>query len=265
LRSRYGVLILAVHRHGRNLRQNFANVRLQYGDTLLLEGTESGMARIQESRDFLMLQDVPPGMQRRSKQWVTGLTLLAVVVAASLQLMPISVLAVLGALVVVFSGCLEAEEAYAAIDWKVVLLIYGMLALGLALEKTEGVLMAAHWIIGAVGGWGPAVVLSTLLFIASLLTTFLSNNAVAVLLAPIAIQAALAIHVDPRPFLIAVAVGSSACFATPIGYQTNTLVYGAGGYMFRDFARVGVPLNLIFWILGSLLIPLLWPFEARPR
>ena len=123
-----------------------------------------------------------------------------------------------------------------------------------------GVDLVAHTLIRGLGGWGPMVVLSAVILLTSTLTNFLSNNAVAVLLTPIAIQAATAMHVSPRPFLIAVPLGASACFATPIGYQTNTLVYGAGGYKFRDFIKVGLPLNLLFCALAAYLIPKLRPF-----
>jgi di/tricarboxylate transporter len=135
-----------------------------------------------------------------------------------------------------------------------------MLALGLALEKTKGAEVIAHGIMRSFGSWGPMAVLSILILITSTLTNFLSNNAVAVLLTPIAVQSAVALQVSPRPFIVAVAIGASACFATPIGYQTNTLVYGAGGYLFRDFIKVGLPLNLLLWILATFLIPWLWPF-----
>jgi di/tricarboxylate transporter len=240
-------------------------VRLQAGDSLLLEGTESAMVRIRESRDFLMLQDVKRDVPRRSRSWIAMGILALVVVLASLNAMPIAVLALAGAVIVVLAGCLDAEDAYESIDWQIVMLIYGMLALGLALEKTGGVHVNAEAHMQGMGRWGPYVMLSTIFLVASLMTTFLSNNAVAVLFAPIVVDAAASFNVDARPFLIAVAVGASACFATPIGYQTNTLVYGAGGYHFKDFVKVGLPLNLIFWILATVLIPLLWPFEVIGR
>jgi di/tricarboxylate transporter len=260
-RRRYGVLVLAVHRKGVNLRENFADVELQYGDTLLVEGPEAAVGELRENRDFLLLLDVPLVPKRRAKQWMALAAVAVVVVMASLNVMPISALAVLGSVGVVLMGCLEVEEAYDSVDWKVVFLIFGMLALGAALEKTGGSEFLALGIMRGFGSWGPAVALSAIILIASTLTNFLSNNAVAVLLTPIAVQAAMALQVSPRPFLVAVAFGASACFATPIGYQTNTLVYGAGGYLFRDFLRVGLPLNILLWILATWLISWLWPFS----
>ena len=184
----------------------------------------------------------------------------AVVLLATLTSVPISVAAMLAALFIVISGCLENDEAYRAIDWRLMFMIFGMLSLGLALEKTGGVDLIAGALLDLSGSLGPAGVLSAVILSCSILTTFLSNNAVAVMVTPVVIQVATTIGVESKPFLIGVAIGCSACFATPIGYQTNTLVYGAGGYRFKDFVKVGVPLNFIVWILASILIPLLYPF-----
>jgi len=259
-RRRYGVLVLAVHRKGVNLREDFTNVKLRYGDTLLVEGPEPAIRELREGRDFLLLLDVPHEVKRRRKQWLAVGAVSLVVTLAGLNVMPIAVLAVLGAVLVVATRCLNTEEAYGAVDWKVIFLIFGMLALGLALEKTRGAELVAHTMIRTLGSWGPVVLLSAVFLFASVLTELITNNAVAVLLTPIVLQLAGALEVNPRPFLIAVALGASASFTTPIGYQTNTLVYGAGGYLFRDFLKVGLPLNLIVWILASVLIPVFWPF-----
>ncbi|MEO8614488.1 MAG: SLC13 family permease [Luteolibacter sp.] len=259
-RGRYGVLVLAVHRQGINLREDFADVKLHYGDTLLVEGSESVVNGLRGHRDFLLLLDVPETVKRRRKQALAVSAIGLVVALASLNVLPIAALAVMAAVAVVVTGCIDVEEAYDAVDWKIIFLIFGMLSLGMALEKTKGADLVAASIIHGLGGWGPMVVLSSVVLLTSILTNFLSNNAVAVLLTPVAVQAALAMHVSPRPFLIAVALGASACFATPIGYQTNTLVYGAGGYRFSDFFKVGLPLNLLLCALASWLIPKFWPF-----
>ncbi len=259
-RRRYGVLVLAVHRHGENLRQDFADVKLHYGDTLLVEGPEIAVRELRGNRDFLLLMDVPHRTKRRRKQLLAVGAIAFVVVLAALKILPIGALAVMAAVVVVATGCLDAEEAYEAVDWKIIFLIFGMLALGMALQKTQGAALVADAIIRGVGSWGPPFVLAAIVLLTSGLTNFLSNNAVAVLLTPVAIQAATALQINPRPFVIAVALGASACFATPIGYQTNTLVFGAGGYKFRDFIKIGLPLNLIFCVLAVFLIPRLWPF-----
>jgi len=259
-RRRYGVLVLAVHRQGVNLREDFAHMKLHYGDTLLVEGPESAMNHLRGHRDFLLLLDVPETVKRRRKQFLAVGAIGLVVTLATVTAFPIAALAMVAAVVVVATGCVDVDEAYEAVDWKIIFLIFGMLALALALEKTRGADFVAQTLIQGLGGWGPLVLLTAVVVLTSTLTNFLSNNAVAVVLTPIAVQAAIAMQVSPRPFLIAVALGASACFATPIGYQTNTLVYGAGGYRFRDFIKVGLPLNVIFCVLAVYLIPKFWPF-----
>ncbi len=264
LRRRYGVRILALHRRGVNLRKKFENTRLRFGDTLLIEGTQSSIQRLQESRDILLLSTAPRQAPRRGKRKYALAALGCFVLLATATPIPISVLALLAALFVVITGCLENDEAYQSVNWRILFMIFGMLSLGLALEKTGGVTLIAQFILQITGNFGPAVTLSAVILVCSLLTTFLSNNAVAVMVAPIVIQIAGSLQADPKPFLIGVAIGCSACFATPIGYQTNTLVYGVGGYKFRDFVKIGIPLNLIVWLAASILIPFLYPL-AKPN
>ena len=263
LRRRFGVRVLALHRRGVNLKKKLPDTPLRFGDTLLFEGTESSIARLQENRNFLVLTPEHPTVPRRTKQSYAVLAVLGVVLLATLSSIPISALAVFAALFVVITGCLENDEAYQAIDWRLMFMIFGMLSLGLALEKTGGVTLIANGLLKISGQFGPTAMLSTIVFACSLLTTFLSNNAVAVMVTPVVIQLANSLGVESKPFLVGVAIGCSACFATPIGYQTNTLVYGAGAYRFRDFIKVGVPLNILVWLLASLLIPLLYPFTSR--
>jgi di/tricarboxylate transporter len=259
-RRRYGVMVLAVHRKGVNLREDFADVRLQYGDTLLVEGPESAIKELREGRDFLLLLDVPHAPKRRRKKWLAVGVIALVVALAALNVLAIAPLAILGAVLVVLTRCLDVEEAYEAVEWKIIFLIFGMLALGFALEKTKGAELVAHALLNGVGSFGPVVVLTAVVVIASVMTAFLSNNAVAVLLTPVVIQMATSLEVSARPFIVAVAIGASACFATPIGYQTNTLVYGAGGYRFSDYLKVGLPLNLLFCAVAVYFIPKFWPF-----
>jgi di/tricarboxylate transporter len=261
LRRLFGVLVLAVHRHGVNLRSKFESTILQYGDTLLLEGTENSMRRLRDSRDVIVLSDEPRQIPRRSKQWIAAGTIFAMVIAATFSSMPIATLAFAGALVVVVAGCIQMDEAYRAVDWRILFLIFGMLALGAALEKTSGIDWLASHMTSALGGNHPAIVISGIVLLTSLLTTFLSNNAVAVVMTPIVLEMAHHLQLSTKPFLIAVAIGASACFASPVGYQTNALVYGAGGYQFRDFVRVGLPLNLLIWLVASIVIPWLWPLQ----
>lgn len=237
LRERFGVIVLALHRRGQNLRSEIGNIPLQAGDVLLLEASDLAIARLRGSDDLLVLagsQQKP----RRHKRWIAA--------------------AAIAAVVVITAGCIDAEEAYRAIDWPSLFLIAGMLALGVALEKTHTAEVIARGFVSQVAPFGPWVTLSLVILAASVLTNFLSNNAVAALMVPLAVESAHFLGSDPRPFLIGVALGASACFASPIGYQTNTLVFGAGGYRFSDFLRLGLPINIMHWILASLLIPMFW-------
>ncbi len=261
LRRLFGVLVLAVHRHGVNLRTKFESTILQYGDTLLLEGTENSMRRLRDSRDVIVLTDEPRQVPRKSKQWIAAGTIAAMVIAATFSNMPIATLALAGALIVVVAGCLEMDEAYRSVDWRILFLIFGMLGLGAALEKTSGIQWLASHMISILGGNHPAIIISGIVLLTSLLTTFLSNNAVAVVMTPIVLEMAHHLQLGVKPFMIAVAIGASACFASPVGYQTNALVYSAGGYQFKDFVRVGLPLNLLIWLVASIVIPWLWPLQ----
>ncbi|MEO6004490.1 MAG: SLC13 family permease [Opitutus sp.] len=258
LPRRDGVVVLALHRKGVNLREHLEAIALESGDVLLIEATEEALAALRQSDDVLLLaggQRLP----RRHKRWIAVLLIVAVVSLSALQLVPITIAAMAAAILVVVFGCIDAEEAYRAIDWPTLLLIAGTLAMGAALEKTHTAELAAGLLVSHVAQYGPWVALSLIVLVASLLTNFLSNNAVAALLVPLAIEAANIVHASPRAFLMAVTFGASACFATPIGYQTNTLVFAAGGYRFSDFVKFGLPLNVLYWLVATALIPFFWP------
>lgn len=280
-RQKFSILVLALHRRGVNLRDHLAKVRLEFGDTILMQGSQTAISELKDNRSFLMLTELPESGVKRSKMWIpiavlVGVVMLAAIpipkalttllpVLGALDAMPIAALAVLGSVIVVATGCLKVEEAYRAIHWRIVFLILGMLSLGLAMSKTGGAELLANSLIGALQ-WAPEssrlmVMLALVYLLTNVLTEFLSNNAVAALVTPVVITAAIAVGAEPRPFIIAVALAASASFATPIGYQTNTLVYGAGGYLFRDFLKVGLPLNLLFWVMAVVLIPYFWPLQ----
>jgi di/tricarboxylate transporter len=186
-------------------------------------------------------------------------TIVLVMLLAALGVAPIEALALMGAVVVVLGGCLKPDEAYKSIEWPILLLIYAMLALSVAMRDSGLSQLLADGLVHLGGGWSPWVMLALLILITSVLTEFVSNNAVAVLLTPVAIAMAQALGLDPRPFVVGVMFAASASFATPIGYQTNTLVYSAGNYKFSDFVRLGVPMNLLVWASASVLIPWFWP------
>lgn len=166
----------------------------------------------------------------------------------------------IGAVGMLLGRCLSMEEAYEAIDWKVVFLLGGILPLGLALEQSGAALWMADMILKPFAGSGPLMVLAVLYICTAILTESMSNNAAAVILAPIAFSLSTAMNADPRPFLVAITFAASTSFATPIGYQTNTMIYAPGGYRFMDYTWIGGPLNLIFWGLSVIFIPMLWPF-----
>ena len=183
-----------------------------------------------------------------------------VVTLAALNVLPIVATALLGCVAMVVTRCLRVEDAYRAIEWKVVMLLAGILPLGIALEKSGAAQLLVDHGLGLAQGAGPVVVLVALYLLTATLTEFMSNAAAAVLLAPVAISTAAKLGLDPKPFLIAVTFAASTSFATPVGYQTNTMVYNAGGYRFSDFLKVGIPLNLIFCALAAYFIPKFWPF-----
>lgn len=266
-RQRFGVWIVAVHRRGRNLRERFEDEKLAFGDTLLMQGPAAKMQRLFEMKDFINLS-APKGEVRRGGKAPVALAAIVLFMLAGALMglevipeVPIVVLAMGAALLVLVTGCVTPAEAYEAIEWKVLFLIFGMLGVGLAMERSGlAALMAVHmvqWI-----GDHPHLLVAGLYLLAAVMTELISNNAVAALLTPLAIVVGLEAGLtDPRPLVVAVMFGASASFSTPIGYQTNTFVYGAGGYRFGDFFRVGAPLAVLVWIVASVLIPILWPFE----
>ena len=261
-RQRFGVLIMAVHRQGIDLKRNLENVRLRFGDTLILEGAANGIRRLQEQEDFISLTEPPRREEiRRNKGWVAAGIVALFILGASLSSMPIAGLAILAAVGLMVTRCVRPQEAYEAVQWSIIFMIFGMLAVGKAMEISGGAEIIANGVVGVFGAKGALVTLSAIYLLSSTLTELISNNAVAALLTPIVIGIAASLDVDPRPFIVAIMFGCSASFATPIGYQTNTYVYGAGGYRFSDFPKVGLPLNLLLWVVATVMIPIFWPFK----
>ncbi|HER42908.1 MAG TPA: TRAP transporter large permease subunit [Candidatus Eisenbacteria bacterium] len=257
---RYGGIVLAMQRRGEILRSRLPDIRLQGGDTLLLQGEAEDAHRLMKSSDLIVMNELTELYIRKDRAIVAILMLLAVVLLSVFRVVPIFVAALIGSVGMVLGGCITMEEAYKAIDWKVIFLLGGIIPLGLALERSGAANLITGTLLSSVVGSGPLVVLAVLYIVTAVLTEAMSNNATAVLLAPIALSLAAAMKVDPRPFLVAITFAASTSFATPIGYQTNTMVYAPGGYRFTDFIRTGGALNLLFWGLAVLLIPVIWPF-----
>jgi di/tricarboxylate transporter len=232
---------------------------LQVGDTLLLEGSRDDLNRLIEGESLLNMAEPKTRGFRTSKAPIAIATLAGIVVGASFDVMPLPVLAVLGVAIVLATRCIEPDEAFSAVDWRIIALIVAMLAIGTALEKAALVELAVGCISPLLGQFSPIVALIAIYVLSLVLTELVTNNAVAVVVTPVAIKLATTLGSDPRPFVIAVMFAASASFLTPIGYQTNTLVYGAGGYRFGDFARFGSPLTLLVAIVTIAAIPFFWP------
>ena len=259
LTARYGIHVLAVHRQDEHIQDNLDDFELQFGDVMLVEGSSPQIRKFADNGDLISLNTVQERAYRRNKAPIAIVSVLAVMVLAAFGVMPIEGLAIIAAAVVVATGCLEIEDAYKAIDWKILALIFGMLAISIAMNKVGLVDSIVAQVMSLSPLLGPLFMLSFIYLLTSILTEIVSNNAVSVLLTPIAIGVALQLGADPRPFVVAVMFAASASFATPIGYQTNTFVYSAGGYKFIDFVRIGMPMNLIMWAAATLVIPLIWP------
>lgn len=251
---------LGIHRRGQILRDELRNVRLQVGDILLVLIPESEMPALRADRNVIVLSERQPPKSGGWRAPFALITMALVIGVSAIGWAPIAVTALAGAVAMTLAGCLDAEDMYDAIDWRIIILMAGLLPLGVAMSETGAAQFLVENTLGLVSAMGPLVVLAVLYLMALLLTEFMSNAAAAVLLTPIGVSTAELMGVDATPFLIAVTFAASTSFATPVGYQTNTMVYGAGGYRFSDFVKVGLPLNLIFWVLGVIFIPVFWPF-----
>ena len=261
LRARYGSYVLAIHRHGENLGTRVTDVALQAGDTVLLEGAPEDLHRMSADMGLVNLSEPEERAFRRAKAPFAALILGGVVVLAALGIMPIVGLAVIGVALVLFTRCLEADEAFDAIDWRILILIISMLAVGKALESAGSVTLIVDTVLPLLQNVPPWAILAILYILTSVLTESVTNNAVAIVVTPVAIALGQQLGLDPRPLVVAVMAAASASFATPIGYQTNTLVYGAGGYKFSDFLRIGIPMNILAGVVCVIVIPMIWPLQ----
>jgi di/tricarboxylate transporter len=230
------------------------------GDILLVRSPIDKLENLRGDGDLIVIEDVHHEIVHKRLAGRALMIFGGVVTAAATGLLPIMVAALTGVVFMILTGCLHLRTAYRELRADVLLLIVGTIALGQAMEKSGATQLYANAFLQLFTGAGPTVVLGGFLLLTSIGTQILSNNATAVLLLPVAISTALALSVDPRPFIIAVCLGASACFASPIGYQTNLMVYGPGNYRFVDYLKLGLPLNLIVIAAGTLLIPHFWPF-----
>lgn len=259
LRRRFGVYPLAVHRRNQNIGRQLDELVVRVGDTLLLEGAPEDIKRLSQEMDLVDVTKPSARAFRRSHAPVAVAALLGVVGLAGVGLAPILPLSVIAVAVVLLTRCIDADEAFSFIDGRLLALILAMLSIGAALEHTGAVALVVDAVSPTLTGLPPFLIVLAVFMLTTTLTEMVSNNAVAVVVTPIAIGLAQAMGIDPRPLVVAVMIAASCAFATPIGYQTNMMVYGPGGYRFTDFARVGVPLNLSIALLSSALIPFFFP------
>ncbi|MCE8513359.1 SLC13 family permease [Ruegeria pomeroyi] len=259
LRRRYGVYVLAVHRRNQNIGRQLDQLVVKVGDTLLLEGAPADIQRLAADMEMVDVSHPSVRAYRRGHAPIAVAALVGIVALAGFGVAPILMLSVLAVALVLGSRCIDADEAFSFVDGRLLALIFAMLAIGAALESSGAVRLIVEAIAPGLSSLPPFLVIWAIYLLTSVLTELVSNNAVAVVVTPIAIGLAQAMGIDPRPLVVAVMIAASASFATPIGYQTNMLVYGPGGYRFTDFMRVGIPLNLSMGILVSALIPLIWP------
>ena len=284
-RQRYNCVVMAVHRNGVNITHQLADIPLETGDTLLVITPQNNLEALESTRDFILTdspEDVPvvtDDKKPRHHAWVAWAVLIGVVLAATLTdvlggkgnlfprlpVIPIHYAAMVGALVLLWAKIVTPREAYASIDWQVLLMLYGLLGLGMAMQSTGTAKWLAESMVTVAQGfvtpeWMPLVLLWMVFLLTVLLTEVLSNNATAVMMVPIVVTLAHSLGVSHWPFVMAVTVAASTAFALPMGYQTHMMVYGPGGFKFSDFLRVGIPLNIICWITACLLIPVIWPF-----
>ncbi|MCV2865214.1 SLC13 family permease [Albidovulum sediminicola] len=260
LRRRYGVYPLAVHRRNQNIGRQLDDLIVQVGDTLLLEGAPEDISRLASDMELVDVGRPSQRAYRRGHAPIVIAVLAGVVLLAALDIAPIQLLAFVGVAIVLVTGCIDADEAFASVDGRLLGLLFGMLAVGGGLEHSGAVDMVVTRAAPILQDLPPFALVFCVYVATSVLTEIISNNAVAVIITPVVIGLAQTMGVDARPLIVTVMIGASAAFATPIGYQTNTLVYGPGGYRFTDFVRFGLPMNLISAMVCTIVVPLLYDF-----
>lgn len=260
LGRRFGVRVLGANRHRHIPGPDLGSVRLKPADRLLLEGPPEGFDSLAEEAALVSVTRPAERAFRRSRGPITVAALSAVIVLAAMNVMDIGILAMIAVGVILIMRCIDADEAWGAIDGAILVLIFAMLVVGQGLQNAGAIAMIVTWLTPIISQLPPILVLGAIYLLASTLTETVTNNAVAVVLTPIGIQLASQLGIDPLPIIVTIMFGASASFATPIGYQTNTLVYGAGGYRFLDFIKIGLPLNIIVGLASIFAISVFFPF-----
>jgi di/tricarboxylate transporter len=261
LNQRFDVKIMGLQRNGQQFSSGLRNMRLESGNVLLLQGSPSDLSKAAEWAHLLMVEGIDGTIPRRHKNRLSLLIMVNVVLLAAFTHLSIGVLALAGAALMIVTRCINVEEAVESLSVDTLLLLAATIPMGIAIQTTGMAQTIVHGLLSLGESLSPILFLSALFLLTFLLTQLLSNNAVAVLFTPIALTLAAQLGIDPKPLLMAVAFGASTSFMTPMGYQTNAIVMGPGGYTFGDFLRLGVPLSLILWLVATLCIPIIWPLS----
>ena len=252
--------VVALRRTGEVVVDDLLDVELQGGDVLLLEAPQWLLQDLEENVDFLVVSEVPAEHYKSQLLIPVLLIFGAIVTLAALEFFPIVQLAVAGCVAMILLRVLSVQDAYRAVDWQVIFLLGGFIPLGTALEKVGAIDIIAQGLVSWLGGYGPLALLAGFYLVTNFMSDLISNQATAVLITPVAIATAMSMGIDPRPFVIAIAFASSDSFASPVGYHTNVMIYGAGNYRYLDFVKVGLPLNLLFLATAVAVLPLFWSF-----
>lgn len=260
-RATYGAAVVAVHRSGKRVEKKIGDITLRAGDTLLLQVRPHFLRAYRHDSAFYLVSDVEDWRPiRRDRAWISLSLFVVLLVLMTTGLIPIVLSATLTAVLMVLLGCISSGDARQSVEWQVLITIAAAFGVGTALLNSGAATAVAFGLVNSTQAWGPIAALAVIYLLGSILTELITNNAAAVLLFPFCLETARLYDADPFPFLIGLILSASASFMTPIGYQTNMMVYGPGGYRFSDFMRVGVPLNLLLWLIAVALIPIIWPF-----
>ena len=264
-RKRFRTFILAIHRDGSIIRKKIAHVILHTYDTLLIYGGRKEIDKLASRGDFILLGEVQADLVKSRFWWVSILAIITTIILAAFGILPILKGAIISAVILLLLRIISPNEAYQSIHWQVIVLIAALIPLGIAIESTGTAAFIAQLISETVSDFSPSkqpyILLGLIYLITMILTEVSSNTATAIIMAPIVMAVTNQMGIDARPFIFAVCFAASASFVTPVGYQTNLMVYGPGGYKFSDFIKVGLPLSIIFWLLAILFIPIIWPFQ----
>ena len=258
-RAHFGLTVLALQHRGKSIFSNLADIPLDFGDAMLIQGPEDRIAQLRRDEDFLILETPPMETKRTQKAPLAVLILAGVLLVVSMRILHVSTAMLIGAVLMILTGVLKMDEAYQAIEWKSVFLIAGMLPMGIAMQNSGTALFLAQKIVDVVGNWGTIAVLMGIFLMTALTTEVMSNAAATVLVTPIAIDAARSLGANPQTFVMAVVIAAATSFLMPIGHQANVLVFGPGGYKFGDYTRVGIWLNIIIFFVVLVFLPLIWP------